>query len=303
METGTAVADEPRLIIDKPGAYRMTNEDYHADPCIRPSLSRGVCMDLLFQSCARAAYNHPRLNPDYVPENNQKFSIGSAAHSLFLEGIDIACIVTADDWKTKAAKEARDQAWADGKVPLLEKEFEIVMEMVRSAVCGLSGSELNIEMGVTPGESELSYFWEEDGTWFRTRPDWVSKDRRICLDFKTTSVSANPAEISGKILNMGYDTQDSLYSRGIKAVDGVDTKFVFMFIETEKPYLCSFVSLPPAFKDIGRRKVSHAVGLWKQCMTTGQWPGYPSKVCYPDVPPWAEGWSMRATFLGSEDEI
>jgi hypothetical protein len=290
------------LIIDKPGAYRISNEEYHRDPCVSPSLSRGVCMDLLFQSCARAAYNHPRLNPAYVPANDSKFSIGSAAHSLFLEGNDIVSIVFADDWRTKAAKEKRDEAWEAGKVPMLEKEYYTVSEMTIAAKVALMDSELGLR--IEDGDSELSYFWEEDGTWFRTRPDWLSKDRHICLDYKTSAQSVNPAEVSGKILNMGYDVQDALYSRSIKAVEGVDTKFVFMFQEIEKPYLCSFVSLPPAFKDIGQRKVSHAVGLWNQCMTTGEWPGYPSKICYPDVPPWAENWMMKANFIGEDtDEL
>jgi hypothetical protein len=258
-------------------------------------------MDLLFQSCARAAYNHPRLNPAYVPANDSKFSIGSAAHSLFLEGNDIVTIVFADDWRTKAAKEERDKAWADGKVPLLEKEFDIVSEMVNAADVALMNSELEIQ--IDNGDSELSYFWLQDGAWCRCRPDWMTKDRIITLDYKTSARPVNPAEMAGHILNMGYDVQESFYRKGIKAVDGVDTKFCFMFQEIEKPYLCSFVSLAPDFQHVGQMKVSHAIGLWNQCVSTGKWPGYSQRVVYPDLPAWGDMWQTKATFLGDEEEL
>jgi hypothetical protein len=175
--------------------------------------------------------------------------------------------------------------------------------MVCAAEVALSESELAIDIRLNHGDPELSYFWLQDGAWCRCRPDWMTKDRTITIDYKTSSRTVNPAEMAGHILNMGYDLQCAAYKKGIKAIDAVDTKFIFLFQEVEKPYLCSFVSLSPEFQHIGEMKFSHALGLWKQCMSTNSWPGYPNRVAYLDAPPWGDGWQMKATFLGSEEEI
>jgi hypothetical protein len=36
------------------------------------------------------------------------------------------------------------------------------------------------------GEAEQSILWQEDNAWCRCRPDLLSSDRRIVVDYKTT---------------------------------------------------------------------------------------------------------------------
>jgi hypothetical protein len=131
--------------IDKPGIYQISNEDYHADPCIVPSLSRGIIMDLLFKSPAHAYANHPRFTPQ-EPDNDTKYSIGSVAHPLFLEGINNCVVIDADDWRKKETKEQRDLAYKEGKTPLLKNQYEEVLEMVAVANTSLADSELQAKI-------------------------------------------------------------------------------------------------------------------------------------------------------------
>lgn len=281
-------------VITKPGCYRISNEVYHQDPCCEASLSRGTIMHLLNETPAHAFIDHPRLNPDYKPENNSKYDIGSAAHSLFLEGKDKAVIVDADDWRTKAAKETRDAAWSEGKIPLLTKDSGKVNAMILAAKQALSESELGIKDLQKEGISERSYFWQENGIWCRVRPDWLKHDRSIILDYKTSSVSANPNVVSRAMANMGYAVQAEFYKRGVKAVDGVEPTFIFLFQETTAPYLCSLIGLSPAWQELGKQQVNTGIMLWKECIESGNWPGYTEKICYPDLPPWIkDGWEMR----------
>ncbi len=284
--------------ITSPGVYRMSLEEYHADPCEKVSLSRSTIIDLLSRSPGHAYFNHPRLNPNFQKdEGEKKFDVGQVAHSILLEGLDNAAVIEAEDWRTKAAKEARDKARNEGKVPLLLHQFDEVKVMVESAHKQiLACKELGISDLQRDGDSEDSYFWQEEDTWLRVRPDWVSKDHKLIIDYKTTGISVNPSEIGRHIINMAYDVQDSLYSRGVKAVHGVDPKFIFIFQETEEPYFCSFIGLPPEFLEMGKQKVEYGIFLWRECMERNEWPAYPNQVCWVDLPVWASlAWEKRAT--------
>ena len=296
-----SIETQAKLGIDKSGVYHISMEDYQEDPCKIPSLSRSTIIDLISRSPAHAWWNHPKLNSDFKKdEGEKKFDIGQAAHSLLLEGIDNVTVIEADDWRTKAAKEARDQARIEGKTPLLLHQYEEVKILVESAHKQiLACKELGITDLQADGDSEMSYIWQEEATWLRVRPDWVSKDRKIILDYKTTGNSANPSEVARLIVSMGYDIQAALYSRGVKAIHGIDPKFIFIFQETKEPYLCSFVGLPPDFMEMGKQKVEYGIFLWQECMRSNQWPAYPSKVCWVDLPAWASvSWEKRATDLG-----
>jgi len=288
-------------MINTPGIYKISSEEYHADPAPEPSLSRSVIKDLIFRSAAHAWFNHPRLNPNYKPEEGEKkFDIGDAGHSLLLEGIDSVAVIEADDWRTKDAKEQRENARKNGLTPLLRHQYDSALEMVLRAERQIENCK---ELGITnlreEGKSELSYFWQEDGIWLKIRPDWISKDHKIILDYKTTSTNVNPEDIARFIVSMAYDIQDALYTRGVRAIDGIDPKFIFMFQEIEEPYLCSFIGLPPDFMEMGKSKCDYGIFLWRECLSTNKWPGYPNRVCWVDRPEWAfAAWDRRAQNIG-----
>jgi len=290
-------------MIDKPGRYKISSEEYHLDPCVEPSLSRSVIHDLLYRSPAHAWFNHPRLNPEFKPEVDIKFDLGTAAHALLLEGVDNAVVIDTDDWRTKAAKEAREEARANGKTPLLRYQYDSALEIIDAAQNQIMKcKEIEITNLRQEGKSELSYFWKEDDVWLKVRPDWISKDHKIMLDYKTTGNSANPENIARMIVNSGYDIQAALYTRGVKAIEGTDSKFVFVFQEIQKPYLCSFVGLPPDFMEMGKSKVEYGIFLWHQCLSKNEWPGYPERVCWIDRPEWAWAvWDLKAQGMGMEE--
>jgi hypothetical protein len=282
------------------GIHKISNEEYYKDLCPEPSLSRSTIQELLFHSPAHAKFNHPRLNPGLVQEEAEKFDIGSAAHSLLLEGIDNCVVIEADDWRKKEAREVRDQARTEGKFPLLKSQYDKTLKMVESAKEQIKGcKELGITDLLTEGDSELSYIWKEKSTFLRIRPDWIFKDRKLIIDYKTTGNSANPSEFSRSIVSNGYDIQAALYSRGVKAIEGIEPKFIFVVQEITEPYLCSFIGLPPEFLEMGKQKVDYGIFLWEQCMTSGIWTGYPQQVCWVDTPAWAlSQWEQIAERIG-----
>lgn len=278
----------------KEGIHVMSDEYYHADPCSVPSLSRSTIKDLIFKTPQHAWQNHPKLNPEYKNEEKTAYDIGSAAHALLLEGIDKAVIIDAEDWRTKAAKESRDIARASGMYPLLNCQYEDVYKMVVTAKAYLRTCELKVKDIQNDGDSEMSCIWEEDGIWFRTRLDWISKEQDLIIDYKTTSQSADPSDFDRTILSSGLDIQDALYRRGIEWITGKRPKFVFLIQETTQPYLCSLLELTYVYQEMGAEKIEKAAKIWEKCLKENNWPGYSNKVYSLSPPTWVlQRWEER----------
>ncbi len=295
-------------MIDKPGVYKISSEEYHADPTQEPALSRSVIKDLIFKSPAKAWHNHPKLNPNFKPKKPKEiFDVGSVSHDLLLEGLDICTIIDAKDWRKDTTKEAREIARLEGKTPLLKHQYDEALLMAKAAEEQIYAcediKELKITNLKTDGDAELTYIWQEDGVWLKVRPDWIYKDRTLILDYKTTGMSANPFDLPRHIISLGYDIQTVLYQRGVKAIEKTDPRFIFIFQETEEPYFCSFIELPELLVDMGKQKVENGIFLWKECMATGNWFGYPKKVMKVECPQWAmNDWLYRNQQIGVEEE-
>lgn len=268
-----------------PRIYNLTAEQYHADPAPTASLSSSIAGILLDQSPLHAYLAHPRLNPNYVREDgNSRFDLGSAAHLMLLERREDKIVrVQADDWRTKAAKEARDAAQANGQLAVLERQYWDIVAMCTAAQDYLLTTELG-DMLAT-GEPERTVLWQEGDMWYRCRPDLLSPDRRVVLDYKSTG-SAAPDEIAKQIGRMGYDLQAEFYTRGVSTITGRDPVFIFLFQEIEKPYACSLISLSNAYREVGRAKVTRAMGIWDRCVRANEWPGYTNRILYAEPSPW-----------------
>lgn len=262
----------------------LSAERYHADPAPQPSLSSSIAHILLDQSPQHAWLAHPRLNPRYVRETDSRFDLGSAAHMMLLERREDRIVrVQADDWRTKAAKEERDAAQAVGKYAVLDRQFKDIKEMCDAARKFLMRTELgNI---LDTGDAEQTLVWEDNGVWCRARPDLMSKDRKIVLDYKSTA-SAEPGAFSRQIGRLGYDLQDQFYSRGVEVLTGALPTFVFLAQEITAPYACSLVALSNAYQFVGQNKVSRALDLWKTCLLEDSWPAYNPRIHYAEPKPW-----------------
>jgi hypothetical protein len=281
-------------MITSPGSYKIDEATYHSDNlCAVPSLSRSVIKDLL--DCPRKAWmNHPRLNPDYKPKEKAIFDLGHIAHALFLEGIDKIHEVNFDSWRTDKAKNAAKEGRALGKIPLLIESADRVREMVMAAHRQLRESELGIQNIYEEGDSELSYIWNERETWFKVRPDWINKNRSLVLDFKTTGTSADPEEYTRIVATTGLDIQRSLYCRGINAVEGIIPRFIFMIMEVNPPFLCSFIEMDSMYKEMGEQKVTRGIRMWRECLRSKIWPGYPKNVVSIEPKPYhLARWEMK----------
>jgi PDDEXK-like domain of unknown function (DUF3799) len=262
---------------------------YHADRFgDQPSLSASIAKLLCDRSPLHAWTAHPRLNPDYEDTHERKFDIGTCAHSLLLEGGEDVEILDFDNYLTKAAKEARDEARAFGRTPVLRREWDEVQRMCDTARRQLARFNVHPPL-LTDGKPEQTLVWQDvRGVICRARVDWLRDDLAAIDDLKTTSASANPESWPRRMLDMGGDIQTAFYMRGVRALTGLTPEWRFIVAETYPPYAVSVVAPGPASLTLAERKVEWAINKWADCLAADRWPSYPTQVCYADSPPWEE---------------
>lgn len=262
----------------KPGIYCTPASEYHADPCVTPSLSSGIAKLLLERPPYWAWAAHPKLNPDYVPSAPKSaFDIGSAAHAMLLEKGQGIAVCDFDNWLTKAAKEQRDAARESGLTPVLTADYERTKEMAQIASSLLS--DYGIEVDST--QNECTMIAEVDNVLCRTRPDIFTAGRII--DYKTTGVSLDV--FNKQASKFGYDLQAAMYMR-VAAELGHKCEWLFLVQETVAPYPVQLFKPTLEFLEVGKRKFAQALEIWSECLLMDDWPGYPKDIQLLDAMPW-----------------
>lgn len=271
------------------GIHDLDEATYHGDPCPQPSLSASIAKLLLARSPRHAWGAHPRLNPDHRTTESQKFDLGSAFHTLFLQsGVEVIEI-DAEDYKTKAAKEARDVARAAGKIPMLKEQLARTRQMVTAVQAQVPEHEA-LALALAAGEAERTIAWREDnGIWCRARLDWMPETGDAYPDLKSTEASAGPDSWGRILFNMGGDIQDAFYRRGLRKLKiSRDPYLLFVAAELDDPFLIATHRCAPAAAGIADRAVERAIALWGWCLERGEWPGYSRETAWHDAPPWHE---------------
>lgn len=246
----------------KPGIIQsMPNETYHG---MKDWLGSTSIKTLAMRTPAH--YKHESEHRVY----KDAYTFGSAVHSLALENDTSQFeIVEAANWMTKAAKEAKATALAEGKYPMLPKEYADVVACRDSIMAHPLAAK-----ALTGHIAEQSVFHVgDDGMQVKIRPDAYKPG--LIVDLKTT-VSADPNEFARTAFNLGYFISAAMYTDVWKAVTGEDAGFLFLLVEKTAPFLVSVVELDAEALDYGRSMVERGKRIYQECTTSDEWPGYPN---------------------------
>lgn len=297
--------------IERPGIYQdMASADYFSDPCPATSLTQSIAKILLAQSPLHAWHAHPRLNPDWRPDDDTKFDVGNVAHKLMIgRGKEIE-VLEAPDWNAtgmgKGAKTElharRDAARADGKVAVLGKTVSRADRMVKAAHEQLELRGLGNLFN--EGVGEVVTAWQEPGGWWcRQMIDWLTPNRRMFADFKTTDMSVAPQGLGRMMANAGWPIQAAMAERGLDILDPENAgrrRFFFVVQETTVPYALNVVEIAEGPLTMGRKMLDMAFHIWKDCIMRDRWPGYPPEIVVPQYPSWAESQFLEREIAAEE---
>jgi len=261
MTQSVLLADPQQATV--PGVYDIPADLYHADPVPGGSISSSGAKALL--ACP-ARYHYDRTHPR-APK--REFDLGHAAHRRALGVGQDVVIVESDSWRTTAAQNARDDAYAAGKTPVLPADWDAVTAM-HAALLAHDAAEF-----FTGGVAEQALVWRDDavGVWFRAMLDY--RRGPVIVDYKTTT-SADPHDLAGAVARYGYDIQTWWYRDGVRAVGlADDPEFVFVAQEKEPPYLVTVFQLDADYLAIGEAKARRAREMFRDCTASRVWPSYP----------------------------
>lgn len=227
------------------------------------SLSQSGAKTLL-RSPARFHYDRSH------PVRKAAFDFGHAAHGLVLGVGDPLEVIDADDWRGKAAREARDAAYTAGAVPLLAKDHAKVVAMADA----LSAHTLAMQL-LSDGRPEVSGYAldEPTGVLRRGRFDWLHPT--LLVDYKT-SADAHPEALAGRYGAMskwGYDMQAAWYLDLARDLGHPAEAFAFIVQAKEAPYEVTVALIEEADLEPARARNRRALELFAECTASGVWPG------------------------------
>lgn len=268
----------------------VPRDEYDADPCPSPSLTQSIAKIILDRSLAHARLAHPRLNPAFERNDDPKYDVGNVAHALMLgRGREIE-VVIADDWRTKAAKEAREAAIQRGRIAVLARHYEAASDMVQAAARQLGDRGYDEDWNPAAAAAEVMAVADDAGVWLRSLIDWLPYHARRVWDYKTTALSAAPWELSRRIVADGWDVQAAFHERILDLVDPDNAgrrEHLFCVQEDRPPYALTVARMSEAVMTMGRRKVQRARDAWAAAMSNNHWPAYPLDTALPEYPAWA----------------
>lgn len=323
---------EPCILEGVPAA------DYHADlHGDVPTLSRSVAHTLITASPLHAAAEHPRLPGLKARRATKEMDLGSLTHALLLGGEEQLLIVEADNFRTKAAQDARDVAQERGLTPIcrpLYQEVSGIVHRLQFEICEVISKMIaeqegwvSVEaMGLIPWSDfgrELTVLWEEDCfrpcvldgpengmptpdvVRCRARLDLFLAQHGIIADVKVVSSGYANARKFIRQLNSEDDSgamQAASYSRGVEAALphlAGRTKFVFLRVEVSPPYAVVPIVVPEGMRSLGEARWLRGVAGWAKCMASGVWPGPGPAVAH--VESWAAEREMERQAEGGGD--
>lgn len=254
----------------------MPEAEYHA----RPELSSTGARRILESP---AKFQWARMHPE---PPKAAFDLGTAVHSKVL-GVGAPTVAIPDEVlasngavSTKAAKEWIEQARAEGKTPV---KADVAAQVDAMAESVLANARPLFEQD---GHAEASLFATdpETGVELRARFDYLAP---VGVDLKSTGKTASPAAWPRTVFDLGYDVQQEHYQHIRRLIEGEPHPFVFVAVETTPPYLVGLHQLDREFVEIGAAKARRARQIYAECLTTGNWPGYPTEIGLVPPPMWA----------------
>jgi len=209
------------------GMQKMSDKEYFSNPALSNSDFR-----LLGESVLHY------INKDLFPLESESITLGSAVHKLVLEPDSFNEDFIIEDFdgaelnkNSKAYKEAKKK-WLEsvGDREILSKDlFEQVTKMARNVKAIAGGLLQN-------GLPERAFFSEFDGIAVKCKADYYIESAGIVIDLKTTK---SIKDFKKSVLEYGYGTQSAFYTDVIRSLGKKADRFVFILVETKKPYMVS----------------------------------------------------------------
>lgn len=248
----------------------MPKEEYHALRALNASGAHTI-----ERHCPALYWHTSPFNPDAANgASANHFDIGEATHLLLLEPdkFDAAvAIIDAENYKTRAAQEAKHRARRAGLTPLLGKEIHLVEAMAAAILADPIARTFR-----DGGDTEVTMTWDDPDFGFpcKLRVDHLPHDLVDLRDVKS-AMTANPRDFERSAWDHGYPQRAAWYLDGVEIASGERPRFYwFIAVEKKPPFLVSVMKYAEEDIEWGRVLNQRARAIFAHCLEHRQWPGY-----------------------------
>lgn len=230
---------------------------------------------------------HYKAYKEEPQEETDAMRLGTATHlavfqpSLFNEQVVMSPKFDRRKTEDKIAASKFQEANI-GKILLTQDDYERCLGMAEAVRSNPTFIELTQQ-----GEPEYSVTAETvlEGIKVKGRIDWIDFKNRVMLDLKSIGELASFRAINKTIHKRGYDIQNAMYNQLLSAlIADSDFKFVFIFVESNKPHGVRFVEINKSnlwFETMPR--LANAFVALKQAQDTGNYHSYSNKINVIDI--------------------
>ena len=250
----------------------MTNKEYRDSE----GISRSELSVLLDKTPLHFKYE--RENPE---KETPSLLFGRAAHKMILEPqtfFNEFAIAPTVDRRTKQGKEEYNEFCQlnEGKGILSVDDYEVIRAMKKAVDEHPIASALLFD-----GDFEQSFFWtdHETGERCKVRPDCMNTHKGVSyiIDYKTTD-SCSDGAFERSVRKYHYKFQAGMYREGVFQNTYRDYVFVFIAQEKSAPYAVRVYFCTDEFVNEGYDEFRYAIGLYHECKTKNEWPGYDDSI-------------------------
>lgn len=248
------------------------------------AISRGFLFDV---------YRMPSLLHAYAnKKTSHVFEVGDAIHVAILEPhLYLERFIKGPvDRRGNKWKDAVQQADIEGKTLLIERDFNMVLEIADKA---LSNKDLQDLLNHPDTEKELTCFRGFMGTmgyYAKARADILNKTLGIIADLKSTA-NIGEREFAASIAKFGYHVQSAFYLDIFNEEYYIDRtqayqkfdKFLIIPIEKDEPFTTNIITMSERSISAGRD--TYLFAMRKLRAAKGERPGPNPYVA--DLPAWA----------------
>ena len=205
---------------------------------------------------------------------------GTVVHRIVLEPERPAFAVKYLNWASKEGKAERERLEATG-LPILSEADGDRATAIRDALW----SDAQIAEMLEAAQREQVMLWDQHGVKCKAKADAIGDG--VVIDLKTT-IDAAPHEFQRSIATFGYFRQAAHYLDGYEATKGERAKdFIFVAVESQPPHAFALYRLDAASIAAGRLEMKRAAAVYRDCMQSGNWPGYEPGIATLALPRWA----------------
>jgi hypothetical protein len=157
-------------------------------------------------------------------------------------------------------------------------------------VAAVRASNTAAELLYGAGANEVSALWDLGGTLCKGRMDRITRwvGYHWVVDLKITK-DARELAFGRQVVNFDYHGAAAWYLDGLNALSPGERRFAWVVVESEEPHGVKVYEPSDDALDQGRRQNAAALAIYRECLQTGEWPGYMDGVHPLELPRWARG--------------